>query len=198
MRRTIADVADVRAGYPFRGRVVPDPGGNARVVQIRDLDDAGRVRVDQLVRVRAANLENYRFRPGDVLFLSRGERRFALPIPEHDVDVPMIAASYFFVLRPHPDIDPLYLVWAANQSDFQEAMRAFVKGSTLPQITKTDLLALPLDVPPLPVQRQIVAVHDLMERERRLTDELREKRATLLRAAARSNGRPTTTRKASS
>jgi hypothetical protein len=198
MRRTIAEIADVRAGYPFRGRVVPDPGGKARVVQIRDLDDAGRVRVDQLVRVRAANLENYRFRAGDVLFLSRGERRFALPIPEHDVDVPMIAASYFFVLRPHPAIDPLYLVWAANQPDFQEAMRAFVKGSTLPQITKTDLLDLPLDVPPLPVQRQIVAVHDLMERERRLADELREKRATLLRAAARSNGRPTTTRKASS
>ncbi len=186
MKRRIAEIAEVRAGYPFRGRVVPDPGGNARVVQIRDLDDAGRIRIDQLVRVKAANLDNYRFRPGDVLFLARGERRFAIPIP-HQAGDDLIAAAYFFVLRPGRDVDAAYLTWAVNQPDFQESMRAFVKGSTLPQITKADLLDVPIDVPPLATQRQIVAVHELMERERLLAGELREKRSALLRAAARAD-----------
>src|SRR5258708_4785310 len=135
MRRRIAEIADGRAGFPFRGRVVSDPEGNARVVQIRDLDDAGQIRIGQLVRVKAANLENYRFRPGDALFLARGERRFATPIPELAPD-DLIAASYFFVLRPGRDVFPAYLIWAVNQPDFQEAMRTFVKGSTRPQITK--------------------------------------------------------------
>lgn len=184
MRRRIADIAEVRAGYPFRGKVVADPAGNALVVQIRDLDDAGCIRIGHLVRVKAANLDSYRFRPGDVLFLARGERRFAMPIPEQTGD-DVIAAGYFFVLRPRSGVEAPYLIWAVNQPDFQEPMRAFVKGSTLPQITKADLLNLPIDVPPLATQRRIVAVNELMERERRLADELREKRSTMLRAVAR-------------
>jgi hypothetical protein len=183
MRMKFAEVVEVRAGYPFRGRVTPDPGGNARVVQIRDLDDAGRIRTDNLVRVRAVNLDNYRFRPGDVLFLARGERRFAIPIPEHAGD--LLAASYFFVLRPDKRMDADYLTWAVNDADFQDAMRAFVKGSSMPQITKADLLELPIDVPPMATQRKIVAVHELMERERLLGDELQRNRAALMRAAAR-------------
>jgi len=191
MKRKIAEIAQVRAGYPFRGRVVPDPEGNARVVQMRDLDDAGQIRIDKLVRVKAANLENYRFRPGDILFLARGERRFAIPIPDQ-ADDPLIAASYFFVLRPSREVDSTYLIWAVNQPEFQNAMRAFVKGSTLPQITKVDLLDLPIVVPPLATQRQIVVVHELLERERRLTDKLRENRSILLRAVARTASEPTT------
>lgn len=186
MRKRISEITEIRAGYPFRGRVTPDPGGNARVVQIRDLDGAGGFCTDNLVRVKAANLDNYRFRPGDVLFLARGERRFAIPIPESAGD-DLIAASYFFVLRPGRQVDAAYLTWAINQQDFQEAMRVFVKGSTMPQITKADLLDVPIDLPPLATQRQIVAVHELMERERRLADELRVKHSAMLRAVARAN-----------
>jgi restriction endonuclease S subunit len=195
MKRRIADIADVRAGYPFRGRVIPDPGGNARVIQIRDLETGGRIRIDQLVRVKAANVENYRLREGDVLFLARGERRFAIPVPEESGN-DFIAASYFFVLRPMPEIFAGYMTWAVNQPDFQEDMRTFVKGGTLPQITKTDLLELQIEVPPLATQHQIVAVHALMERERQLCDALNEKRSALLRAIASTKNHPS--RKASS
>lgn len=186
MKSKIADIVEVRAGYPFRGRVVPDPGGNARVIQIRDLDDGDGVRTDSLVRVKAANLDNYRIRPDDVLFLARGERRFAVPAPRQD-EGDLIAAAYFFVLRPGRSVDASYLIWAVNQVEFQEAMRTFVKSTTMQQITKADLLEVPIDVPPLATQRKIVAVHELMERERRLADELRQKRSALLRAAARSD-----------
>jgi hypothetical protein len=196
MRRSISEIADVRAGYPFRGRVTPDPGGNARVVQIRDLDPAGKVRIDQLVRVKAANLDSYRLRQGDVLFLARGERRFAIAIPEKSED--LIAASYFFVLRPGRDVFPAYLIWAINQPDFQEAMRAFVKGSTLPQITKTDLLDMPIEIPTLVTQKRIVVVHELMERERLLNEELNQKRSALLRAIAGSSTETHPTKRASS
>jgi restriction endonuclease S subunit len=196
MRRRIADIAEVRAGYPFRGRVLPDPGGNARVIQIRDLDSEGRISIDKLVRVKAANVDNYRLRDGDVLFLARGERRFAIPIPEQADD--FIAASYFFVLRPGRDVEAAYLIWAVNQPDFQESMRAFVKGGTLPQITKTDLLSLPIEVPLLATQRQIVVVHELMEQERQLSEALNEKRSTLLRAIASSPTESRSSKKASS
>jgi hypothetical protein len=193
MSRRIAEIAEVRAGYPFRGRVVADPGGNARVVQIRDLDDDGQIRLGQLVTVKAANLENYRFRPRDVLFLARGERRFAIPLPDQTGDA-LIAASYFFVIRPGAEIDARYLVWVMNQPDFQEAMRVFVKGSSLPQITKTDLLDLPIDVPPLATQQRIVMAHRLMEKERRLMDQIWTKRSALLRAVARNESERMTAR----
>ena len=196
MRRRISEIVDVRAGYPFRGRVTPDPGGNARVVQIRDLDPAGQVRIDQLVRVKAANLDSYRLRQGDVLFLSRGERRFAIPIPEESEDI--IAASYFFVLRPGRDILPAYLIWAINQPDFQEAMRAFVKGGIQPQITKTDLLDVPIEIPTLVTQKRIVVIHELMERERLLAEELNQKRSALLRAIAGSEAGTHPTKRESS
>jgi hypothetical protein len=70
MKNRFAEIAGVRAGYPFLGRVVPDSGAIVRVVQIRDVTDAGGVRTDMLLPVPVAKMDSIRFFPGNLLFLA--------------------------------------------------------------------------------------------------------------------------------
>ena len=44
----LGDLAEVQMGYPFRSRLEHDPMGEVAVVQMKDIDVANLVRVDQV------------------------------------------------------------------------------------------------------------------------------------------------------
>ena len=181
----INDIADVRMGYHFRGRVQEEPGGNALVLQIRDVDEEGRFDPEMLTPMDIPNLENHSLSLGDVVFLARGARRYAFLFDEsrHGNIVP---AGYFMVLRPKTQrVRAGYLAWAINQNPFQARVDAVSSGTAVPQITKGNLTALSIDVPDVQTQDRIAAVTHLMRRELTIIQKLREYRAALLRAAAR-------------
>ena len=56
-------------GYHFRGRVQDEPGGNALVLQIRDVDEDGRFDPEALTPMEIPNLPNHALSAGDVVFL---------------------------------------------------------------------------------------------------------------------------------
>jgi restriction endonuclease S subunit len=181
MKKRIASVADVHVGYQFRGKVEPDPRGNVRVIQIKDIDLNRRVRFDDLVRVRLDRPDPYLTEAGNVLFLARGHRQYAVVVTEPVQDV--IATGFFFILRlKTTHLLPEFLAWSINQPKFQEAMRPFVRGSHMPLVSKTDFQELTVPVPSLNVQRRIVTLNDLLDQERKLTATLQEKRAALVHA----------------
>src|SRR4051812_39072015 len=120
MKKQIKHLADVRAGYQFRGRVEPNRDGTVRVVQIKDITDQRRIRTDDLTPVKLDKPEAYLVQQGDILFLARGHRQFATVIVEPLANT--IATGYFFILRLKTDrLLPPYLAWFMNQSEFQEA-----------------------------------------------------------------------------
>lgn len=182
MRHRIADLVEVRSGYQFREKVVPDPRGFVSVIQIKDLDDDFQLNADDLIRVDLPKSQPYRVDQGDVLFLARGHRlgATAVTIPLEET----IATAYFFILRPSSRrIRPGYLAWAINQKAFQERMRPLVRGSHIPLITKGDFEDLTVDVPPIETQEQIEAIDALHRRENRLIQLIQQKRTQLIDAA---------------
>lgn len=183
MKRRLADIAQVRPGYLFRGRVKPDPRGPVRVVQIKDIDADRQIRVAGLDRVTIDKPELYRVERGDVLFLSRGHRLYATVVP--DVDVNTIATGYFFILRPRGGVLlPDFLAWSLNQPDFQESLKPIHRGSHMPMVARADLESLKIHVPRLAVQERVLHLNELLQRERHLATAIQEKRALLVQAAS--------------
>jgi hypothetical protein len=183
MKVKLADVAAIRSGYQFRGKVEPDPEGNVRVVQMKDITEDRGVRTDDLTPVQLARFEPHLLSPGDVLFVSRGYRLVAAPvgaIPENT-----IASGQLYVLRPEKNVLPGFLAWAINQPEFQTEMRSLVRGSHIPLITKSDFAERTISVPPLPVQQMVVRLAEQHDRERELEAAIASRRAALVHAVSR-------------
>ena len=131
----------------------------------------------------------YQVRPGDVLFLYRGHRNFAVPIvpsavqPFPDNWESIIAAYYFYILHPRPDlIDPEYLAWFINLPQSQAVLATHARGSHMKMIPKQDFLSLPINLPDLATQRKINAIQNLAYVERKLAGQLEHKRQQFLDA----------------
>ena len=185
MQQQINDIAGVRMGYHFRGRVEEESGGNALVLQIRDVDEDGRFDPEVLTPMEIPNLSNHALSAGDIVFLARGARRYAFLFDAVEYDN-IVPAGYFMVLRPNDErIRPEYLAWAINQVRFQALIDSASSGTAVPQITKGNLMELSIDVPNVQTQDRIAEIDSLMKRERTLMHRLSDRRSALLRAAAR-------------
>jgi hypothetical protein len=182
MIRKIKDMASIQTGYQFRGKIEPVEEGTHRVIQPKDIDDRGRLQEQGLDRVTPKrDVDPFLVRPGDVLFLSRGSRPVAVSVVE-----PLeatFASSYFFLVRPVQGlVRPRYLAWAINVA-LRPQVATLMQGTHVPQVSIADFGDLPVDLPPLGVQDQIVALDDLGRRERHLAEEVARRRAELVRLA---------------
>ncbi len=184
MKLTIKDIAEIQMGYQFRGKVETDPNGTHKVVQIRDFDGLLNLRVEGLVTVTPkGDTARYAVSQGDVLFLSRGHRNYAMPIKDRLENT--IAASYFFILRIKTDrVLPEYLAWYINQTPAQEYLHNTARrGTHMPLVPLSAFADLVIEVPGIKTQSTIVELSKLMEREQILLDQLQEKRSQLIRDA---------------
>lgn len=183
MKKKLKDIADIRSGYQFRGKVEPCEDANVVVIQIKDVDDKWHVHTSDLVPVKVEKPEAYEVSQGDLLFLSRGHRQYAAVVSEPVRNT--IATGYFFILRARTKwVKPNFLAWSINHPEFQEALRPFVRGSHIPLISKTDFQDLSIRLPPLAVQERIVELQHLFDRERELTAAIEQKRGQLLQAVS--------------
>lgn len=179
----LKDIAEIRSGFQFRGKIKPDPDGDVRVIQIKDFDDNRQLQPGEVDRIAfGRDPATYRVEPGDVLFLSRGHRLFAAAIDEPPADA--IATGYFFIMRLKTDAArPDYVAWYINSRSTQKTINTLKRGSQMPLISRGDVETLHIELPPLDIQEKIVALADLARRERRLMAELDAKRTELIEGA---------------
>lgn len=174
MRQRLAEVADISTGYPFRGKVYPEEGGDVAVVQIKDIDALTGLTVDDTLRLRGAGgkFDKYLLAPGDVLFQARGSRH---PVAVVDAPVRGIASLGLHVLRPRAvRVRPAYLAWFLNHPNTQMKLKDSARGSYIPFISKGDLEEFFVSVPSLEVQDRIIAVDKLRRQAASLEAELEQ------------------------
>lgn len=189
-------LAEFRVGYPFRGAIKPVPGGSVAVVQMKDVSRSGAMAWDAVVRTKlTGRREPDWVTSGDVLFVARGNRYYAAAlnaVPKRSVCGPHL---YHLRLKRGSGIRPEFLAWQLNQAPVQHLLRRAAEGSNQLSIRRAELEALPISVPPLDIQDQIVRLAEAAARERALLDQLilnRERQLTALAfslagAAERSN-----------
>jgi restriction endonuclease S subunit len=179
---TIAELASVYTGYHFRGSVNHKPNGQYAVIQAKDVDDSLSFDPERLARVDLGlDAERYLLRRGDVLFLSRGQRPWAMPLS--DLVGATIAPSSFYVVRTDSSrIRPEYLAWYLNHESTQAMLKTMTTGSNIPFVSRAEFETLPVTVPAISLQDKIVALTKLEEREQKLLRELADRRAKLVDA----------------
>lgn len=197
----LRELTEIRIGYQHRDKaepISPVSLGTHKIVQIRDLDLRGAHRAEALERgellpsVRVSDLqratpsgdaERYVVRERDVLFLSRGQRTLAAALPA--VGPATIAAYYFYILRPDGNrVLPEYLAWFVNQPLAQAYLNSHLRGSHMKMLPKAFLEDLEIVVPALAVQRRIVELEKLRQREEHLVCSVLEARRKLLSAVS--------------
>jgi restriction endonuclease S subunit len=179
MKIQIKNIVEIQHGYQLAGSLKPDPNGSHAIIQIKDIrQNPGDY--SQLDRINPErNPELYQVSKGDVLFLSRGHKLFAAAIDQDLKNT--IVSGYFFILRLKTDnVLPEYLAWYINQNQFQSDMSTYVKGSHMPLISKSDFQELEINIPPIEMQKKIVELARLTEKEKYLVESIQKKRQQLI------------------
>jgi len=170
---------EIRTGYLSRTGVEETPGAAYRLIQLGDFDESrAHLKVENLVRFQPGDMrKDQTIRPEEVIFLAKGINNFAYqpgPLP-----APTLAASYFYVLTPSPDILPEYLNWFLNHPHTRRAFdRIAGVGARMPVVKKSDLADIEIPLPHLADQQKIVRLHALTLREGALLEELKRTRKT--------------------
>lgn len=173
--KLLKDIATIRAGIPFRGKIEPKASGRFRLVQIRDISEERPLDPEALVRIDAREArEDHILRRGDVLLVARGKRTVAIAFLSDILDA--ITGSQVFVIRPHRDVSAEYLAFYLNQRPAQQYISESLSGSYISFIPKHALNDLPVIVPSVEVQRKVVAIHQLALKEHDLQGLIKERR----------------------
>ena len=152
-------VASIRMGYPFRSRLEHNVMGAIAVVQMKDIDDASLLHVEDAVRVDLADVkEHHLIRQGDLVFRSRG-RTNSVALVSADIG-PAVLAAPMLLIRP-VKVLPAYLLWYINLPAIQAALAAQAEGTSVRMISKAALEALEMPVPSQRTQQMIVEVISL-------------------------------------
>ncbi len=170
----LSEICEFQTGHNVRGKLELGTDG-AQVIQLKDISPAG-FNPGALGR---ANLEKvsqrYVVKEGDVVFRTRFEPNIAYRLT--GLDGPAIVLAPVVILRSKTEaIDPDYLVWFIRQAPAQRYLDGIRQGTNLPQIPIDELKALPIPLPPIDVQRRLVTISQLAEREHALRLEIAEKR----------------------
>jgi restriction endonuclease S subunit len=175
----LKDIAAIRSGYLFRGKIEPDASGRYQVIQIGDITPDARLSAKPLVRVSLPDVKTTQIlEKGDVLFISRGPRKQAVAITDWLGNA--IATSQFFILRPAETVLPEYLAWYINQRPAQRYIEEHSTGTSVTLINLEALKTLPVEMPPMETQARIAQIHQLGLRERELVEAIQNRRRALI------------------
>ena len=189
---SVGEIASLQAGYPFRGAIEEAHDGDVLVVQMKDVDPDSGVDWRGAIRTSLAGRKHPDWlRAGDVLFVAKGARFYAVCVDEPPA--PAVCAPAFFHLRVKaPDcVDPAFLAWQINQPPFQRQLQQAAEGSGQLSIRRPVLEALLLHMPTMRQQRGIAALADLARCERQALHRLIRNRDLQLHALAEGLGQAT-------
>jgi restriction endonuclease S subunit len=179
MYSLLKDMATIRSGRLFRGKIEPDPTGHYQVIQIGDIDVDRNLSYRDLTRISLPDIKPSQLvQKGDVLFISRGQRKQAVAITEEWNNV--ITTSQIFILRPYDMLLPEYLAWYLNQLPAQRYLEEHSSGTNVSLINMEAFGKLPVRTPKLDIQQKIVQIYELSVRERELTELILQKRCALI------------------
>jgi hypothetical protein len=175
----------VKSGHPFRGSIEEVTGGDALAVQMKDVDVDLGVNWAGAIRTSIAGRKQPDWlKAGDVLFVSKGARFYAVCIDEPPSAA--VCSPHFFLLQvlPRAALLPAFLAWQINQPPFQRQLQQAAEGSSQLSIRRPVLESLTLSVPSLADQHRIVALAELARAERRALSQLINNRERQLQSLA--------------
>lgn len=176
MKLRINQIAhSIRTGHSFRERIENDPSGDCLAIQPKDISPSNTNLVGQPQKVRSSDFpEKQLLQKGDVLLLAKGNRNYAWVF---NLDEKAVTTSLFFVIRPDTTkVNPEYLAWYINQETIQGALHAAKAGTSVTNLSISDLSELEIKIPSIYTQNQLVNLYKLWQVEKTKTLQLVEEK----------------------
>ncbi len=173
----ISDIATVQMGYSFRSRLEASENGNIAVIQMKDLLDDNSVDFSGLMRIDMHNLKEQHFvRRGDLVFRSRGQVNTSAVIRDNPGKSVIAAPLLRIRITNFKNVLPEYLNWYISQADAQRYLTSVQAGTSVNMIRSKELEEMPVHLPSLKMQNNIVELAALSAGERMILSALAEKR----------------------
>jgi restriction endonuclease S subunit len=178
----LKDIASIRTGYAFRGKVERDLVGTVGVIQMKDIDNYNCLDLNDMYNVQIEDLDKrHLLKQNDILFRSRGVSNTATLV-DREVGQAVASAPLTVIHVKSRQANPAYVTWYVNQPQGQEQIKRLSEGTSLLMVSKSALETLEIDLPPLDKQKAIAEVAELSQREQQLIDELGRKRKAFVDA----------------
>lgn len=173
----VSDLATVQVGYSFRTRLEHSENGNIAVIQMRDLLGDATVSCDNLAKVELSEVKERHFvQKGDLIFRSRGLISTSA-ILTRKLKKTLVAAPLLRVRVTKKDIIlPQYLNWYISQSVAQAFLNSRSRYCAQKMIDREALNALPVLLPDMQKQKNIVELAKLARKEEVLVQKIMSKR----------------------
>jgi|GEM_PF-2489709 len=173
----IKEIADLRSGYHFRGRIKNDPKGNVAVIQMSDVSELKELNLNLLTKTKLNKLDGRLIYEGDILIQNRGNSFSATVIKKISMDT--IASPHFFCLRlkneAEKSILPEYLTWSINQPYIQRQLQMYSASSnTVRMLRREAINKLTIKILPIKKQKTISTISELAIREVNILNQLKE------------------------
>ncbi len=180
MQYKMRNIAHIRNGYSHRGKVTNQTDGDTYIIQMKDLDNGYSVIKDSPHKIeRSDTIDKHLLQKGEVLLLARGANNLAL-VYNKDFDR-AIAASAFFVIRLNNDkVLPEYVAWYINQLPVQNYFRQQSEGTMIRGINKKTIEEISMKTPNLTLQKQIVELYKLSQKEQQLLQQIADKKQRMI------------------
>lgn len=176
----LESLANIRSGYNFRGKVEPSPSGKTRVIQTKDISNKGVLDLLSLTPVTLEDIkEDHFLENGDIILRSRGGTNFPAATVRNLSFATVAAAPILIVRVNDQSVLPEYLTWHLNQPRTQGLLQMMAQSTFIPTISKAALSQLTVLLPPIRVQQAIMTLHQLVEMESQLLQEISTKRREL-------------------
>jgi restriction endonuclease S subunit len=177
LKTFIKEIVQIQTGIYTK----PVLNGEVYYIQARHFD-ANREFISTVTPELPMNekLQKYFLQKGDVLVASKGYDHFAVAYKE--IIKPAVASSMFIVLRIENKelVLPEFLVWFLNHAKTQTILSGTSKGTDLPSLRKNDIGDLEITLPTIQIQKLILKVHALRQKEKALKKQIETLRETQL------------------
>ncbi len=184
--QNLTEMTDIFVGHQFRGAIKPIPSGETLVIQMSNVAPELPVPWWELASVNLPKGSRPRYlEEGDVVFAARGYRNFAVHCQGIPSDKPVVLSPHFFLIRVRSNaLNPGFLAWQLNQRPIQKQLDTIAAGSNQRAIPIKEIKRFQIAVPPIEQQQQIVALNDVLSRERMVLKALIENQQHMMTGIA--------------
>jgi hypothetical protein len=184
--KTLKQIAVIRAGHAFRGRIEDVPDGEVRVIQMKDVDAERGINWTGLtVTELAGRKQPDLLKNGDLLFAARGNHYFAILLEDVPFDTVLSPHFFHLTVKHQTNVLPAFLAWQINQEPAQQYLQKSSHGSSVQAIGRQVLEYMTIAIPPVEKQQAIIALSNTWQQQRRVMDALTENMQRTMTGIAR-------------
>ncbi len=190
MQKKIKEIANVIAGYTFRGAIESDIAGDLFVLQAKNVK-AGKniIEVDGLLKTSfSAPRTNAYLQSNDVIIVTRGMGNGNLRAALFQSSVAnVIASSSIHIIRMKDEmILPEYIVLLLNSDEGQGALSEIVTGAHLQTLSRKNLEDLEIPIVSLEKQKLLINLDNNIKRQNEISEQKNRIRKSIINAAFKS------------